>query len=283
MAAKQELHLGYTANELAVSPYAKFLKPLAALPAHVQEALLVGAVSPELLLPFENAPQLLNAGYWPVESGYALCPDGSARIFVLTKMPRVTPQMWDWWFGWHGSEAQRYKLWHPRAHVHAEWADGRSDLNSYIGRTSRVVEYIGSALLKLDIQFVPPESIGFDGALLQDNRREVVICARGALSAAPMNTGWLIHHVRALRGGSEMRSRFWIGGNHIRPRGMNGIAGRAIGKAASLFSRPTATQAAELLVHCAQEMNHLAAILPALHGAFGPNAKARTRRPAEKS
>jgi hypothetical protein len=28
--------------------------------------------------------------------------------------------------------------------------------------------------------------------------------------------------------------------------------------------------AAELLVHCAQEMNHLAAILPGLYAAFGP-------------
>jgi hypothetical protein len=34
----------------------------------------------------------------------------------------------DWWFGWHSDEPQRYKLWHPRAHVHAQWgAEGTKD------------------------------------------------------------------------------------------------------------------------------------------------------------
>lgn len=262
------MHLGYNAQELAESPYARFFNPvIAPLAAHVREALLVGAVSPERMPGFEAAPSLLDAGYWPVENGYALCPDGSARIFVRTDMPRVTPAMWDWWFAWHGSEALRYKLWHPGAHVHAAWADGRSDLDSYVGRVSHVVEYIGSALLRLDIEFVPPASIGFDESKLGS---QTVICARGALSGTPMNTGWLIHHVRPVRGGSEMRSRFWIAGSHIQPRGMNGLAGRLIGRAASLFNRPTQTQAQELLVHCAQEMSHLARILPELYRAFGP-------------
>ena len=36
-------------------------------------------------------------------------------------MPRVHPEMWDWWFAWHSVESDRYRLWHPEAHLHAEF------------------------------------------------------------------------------------------------------------------------------------------------------------------
>ena len=38
--AREPVHLGYTATELATSPYARFYKPeMSALPAHVREAI----------------------------------------------------------------------------------------------------------------------------------------------------------------------------------------------------------------------------------------------------
>ena len=88
-----------------------------------------------------------------------------------------------------------------------------------------------------------------------------------------METGWLIHHVRPVPGGSEMRSRFWLAGANIRPRGMPGAAGALIGRLAAKFAPLTDNMAMELLVHCAQEMNHLAAILPDLYASFGPGQK----------
>ena len=267
-ASSARLHLGFDAAELAASPYALFFRPaMAPLPAHVREALLTGGVAHELLPPVARAAQMQNAGYWSVETGYTLAPDGSARVFVLTEMPGVTPAMWDWWFAWHGSHAQRYKLWHPRAHVHVAWADGRSDLDHYVGRLSRVVEYVGPSRLNLTIRFVAPSSLGFDEPLLAA-RGETAICARGAIAGTPMETGWLVHHVRPVAGGSEMRSRFWLGGENVRPRALPGRLGTLVGRAASRLAPIPAAQAADLLVHCAQEMNHLAAILPELHAAF---------------
>jgi hypothetical protein len=35
----------------------------------------------------------------------------------------VTGAMFEWWMGWHYMEHQRYKLWHPRAHI-ANGTDG---------------------------------------------------------------------------------------------------------------------------------------------------------------
>ena len=60
-------------------------------------------------------------------------------------MPGVTPQMWEWWFGWHGSDSRRYKLWHPRAHVSAHWADGGGG-GHYIVGAAVSEEDIGSPI-----------------------------------------------------------------------------------------------------------------------------------------
>lgn len=266
------LHLGFTADERTQSPYARFYKDdLAPLPDHVRDALAVGPQAHELFPSAKRAAKLQQNGYWPVETGYARAPDGAARVFCLTRMPGVTPAMWDWWFAWHGSEAQRYKLWHPRAHVSAAWADGRSDLTTYVGRISNVVEYIGSDRLRLSIRFLKPSEVDLDEAALAANG-EVAICARGSITGGPVETGYLIHHVRPVSGGAEMRSRFWIAGENIRARGLSGTAANIASRAAAFAARFTPMAAQDLLVHCAQEMNHLAAILPALHAEFGPKS-----------
>ncbi len=49
---------------------------------------------------------------------------------------------------------------------------------------------------------------------------------------------------------------------NVRPRGMPGPVGAVLGLAASRLAPLPPAQAADLLVHCAQEMSHLATILP---------------------
>ncbi len=265
------LHLGYTAAEMTSSPYASFFNDeMAPLSEHVKEALLTGGQAMDLFPLVDRAAELQAPGYWPVETGYGLGPDGSVQVFVLTPMPGVSPAMWDWWFAWHGSQAQRYKLWHPRAHIHVAWADGLSDLNHYIGRTSQVVEYVGHELLNLTIRFVSPSSMGLDEARLKQ-QGEVAICARGGIAGTPMETGWLVHQLRPVADGCEMRSRFWLGGHNVRPRGMDNTFGRLLGGVAAKLNPLHASQAAALLVHCAQEMSHLASLLPEIYQQFGPN------------
>ncbi len=260
--------LGYSDEELARSPYARFYNPdLEALQPQVAEALLVGSQAHELLAPAAHAASMIEESYWPVETGYARPPDGSIRVFCLTKMPRVTPQMWDWWFGWHGCEAQRYKLWHPKAHVNAEWADGRSD-KSYIGRISHITEYLGPKLVKGAIGFVAPSVMGFDEARLA-RQNEVVICARVGLPDAPLKAGWLLHQLRAVEGGSEMRSRMWMGGENVALGDSPGKLARGIVKGLRPVAAMLLPSPADLLVHNAQEMAHLAGFLPELFETFG--------------
>jgi hypothetical protein len=99
---------------------------------------------------------------------------------------------------------------------------------------------------------------------------EVAICARGGIAGTPMETGWLVHHLRPVDGGCEMRSRFWLGGNNVCARGMDNRVGKLFGGIAARLNPLSASQGAELLVHCAQEMTHLAGILPRLYQSFGP-------------
>ena len=272
MPAPDYLYLGYSPNELANSPFAAFFDPnLAALSEPVREALLSGPVAHELMEPVHRAIDLQQPGYQSVETGYSISPDGAGRVNVLTPMPGVTPVMWAWWFGWHGDQALKYKLWHPKAHVHVAWADGRGDIGEYIGRTSQVVEYIGATSMALTIRFVAPASLGLDPQRLAATG-EVAICARGGIANTPIETGWLVHHLRPTKDGCEMRSRFWLAGQNIRPRGMPGPVGAMIGGTLSRFNRFGPDQAHDLLVHCAQEMSHLAARLPAIYAQFGPSS-----------
>ena len=275
-----EKHLGLDARELAL-PYAKHWDPvMRPLDAEARDALVRGPIARPLLPPLSECSALLEPRSDDVENGYATYASGEARIASRTPMPGVTPRMIDWWFGWHSDEPQRYRLWHPRAHVHAAWGTrpppGSSGRARYVGQTSIVDEYVGSTLGRYAIRFVAPRELGLGSPLLDGPERATAICARVGYADLPLDAGWLVHVVLRDALGSHMRSRFWIGGPHGAVRGagsLGALAGRTIG----LAVRPSEREARALLVHCAEEMAHLATFLPALwadHHAHGARATA---------
>jgi hypothetical protein len=280
---KRPLYLGMRPGDLDGKAYARFWNPkMGPLSNAAVQALAQGPVAAPLLPRLEDAPALLRPGDAELEDGFGFAEDGSLHVAVRTAMPGVSPRMVDWWFGWHGCEAQRYKLWHPRAHVHAQWdgpepalRPGGDARGRYVGRTSFVDEYLGSEMAHAAIRFLPPASLGFDDGALADPDVAVMICARVSFADQPLALGYLVHHVRRLAGGSEMRSRFWIGGGHAGlalSRGGEGVGPRMEEMASRLLRRlrrPTREDGRDLLAHCAQEMAHLATFLPALYEALG--------------
>lgn len=218
---------------------------------------------------FDLAYKLEGSGYGLIENGFTVGADGSIRVAALTDMPGVSPDMWDWWFGWHGCQDQRYKLWHPRAHVSARWEDGRSDL-CYIGRNSIIREYIGPNLLDASIQFKSPLEFGFSAESLKEKGKQLFICARIGHPTVPVDFGYLIHQVRVTERGSEMRSRFWLGGKYIASRGDFKVPEWALRIGKTLKTLPNHF-AQDLLVHCSEEMGHLARFLPELYQTFHTN------------
>lgn len=269
---RRSLSLGIHEGELQGKEYAAFWNPkMSPLSKAAQEALVVGAVAAPLLLPLTAACQLLTSTEHELENGYGMHEDGSVHIAISTEMPNVTPAMIDWWFGWHSEEPQRYKLWHPRAHVHAQWSTPESPTlalqkgrGRYISRTSLVDEYIGSALQQVAIHFLTPSQLGLDEQALSDAQEATVVCARISFASHPVDIGYLAHHVHRVAGGAQMRSRFWLGGQHAAVR-TGSFADPLLSQVARHARKVTAEAARELLVHCAQEMAHLATFLPKLH------------------
>jgi hypothetical protein len=269
-------HLGWNAADLAEKPYARFLDPeIAPLPDHIRHALDRGPLPEPLLPTLDAAPQSLFGQAPAIENGFALNADGAIVVAARTDLPDVTPAMIDWWFGWHSDSPERYKLWHPSAHVHAAWLSppppGSQGRARYVGATSIVDEYIGSALLRAAIRFLPPASLGFTDPSLDDAAQATIVCARTGLADVPIDVGYLVHHVRRTAGGSEMRSRFLIGGRYAAGRGS--ALGTAMARAGRVFMRPSESDARALLVHCAEEMQHLAQFLPALYAQCRPDGQ----------
>lgn len=207
--------------------------------------------------------RLEKGGDMPVETGYSVAEDGSIAIAVKTTMPNTSPQMWDWWFGWHGSQDDRYKLWHPKAHISAKWEDGKND-NCYIGRNSIIKEYIGKNLLDAAIQFKSPLEFGFSYEAINHPQKAVYICAKIGHPNFPVDYGYLVHQVRQTNNGTEMRSRFWMSGKYVSARNDNMINKAAV-KVLQKFKTLPENFAQDLSQHCAEEMTHLASILPSLY------------------
>lgn len=254
-------YLGYQPKDYA-TPYAQFYDDtITTIPPHIVDALSASPLPAGTLPPLSKIADLSKTGYADIESGFSFEKDGSIQVVALTTMPKVTPRMWHWWFGWHGDLNNKYKLWHPKMHVSAQWQDGQGDNGQYIGRTSMIEEYITpNKLEKANIQFISPSELG----LLNDLDKQVFICARIGDTRFPIDFGWLVHQVRATTEGSEMRSRFFLGGPHIQLR-MGGLLAKWVSKALQKVVRLPKNQGPDLLIHCAEEMNHLAAFLPKIY------------------
>ena len=257
--------LGWSEHELATLPYARFWNPVMAdISADAHRAVANSPMAEALFPPMAQA--IGNIPDAEVQNGFTIASDGAMRVNLVTEMPDVTPQMIDWWFGWHGDSPERYKLWHPKAHVHAQWTTqppvGSTGRARYVGHTSEVDEYLGSAMIRGAIQFRRPEEFGLVDAAVAAGVDATAVCARTGLVDLPVDLGDLAHHVAAVPGGSEMRSRFWLGGPDIAARS---APLRAAVPVAKRLVGLTELDARALLVHCSQEMTHLATFLPAIY------------------
>jgi hypothetical protein len=138
-----------------------------------------------------------------------------------------------------------------------------------VGRTSMIEEYISGQLQKVSIQFVDPDELGLACGATCGESNGYFICARIGFTAFSLDFGWLIHQVRVTDDGAEMRSRFWLGGEQIQLRAKGRIA-RMLSSVLQKTRKVSRKQAEDLLVHCAEEMTHLAGILPQLYHEFNP-------------
>ena len=250
--------------------FSAFQVPMQPIPQRVEDAIARG-VQTGADYPFSGAAKLLTPEGDGLIDAVNRNADGVLVVACLTQMPGVTPAMWDWWFGWHGVSAERYRLWHPREHVGTKVSEIRGpsrDLKArYFGVTSYLEEYIGDRdLQKLSVAFRRPREFGLDATAL--TRQGTAICARGGFPDKFVETAYLVHFVRATSGGSEMLSRFWLGYVNSKITLVGGLISTAMNKRDARIKNIPDRFGLNLLRHCSEEMGHLASILPALYARY---------------
>ena len=250
--------------------FSTFQTPMRAIPQRVEEAIARG-VQTGADFPFSGAAKLLTPEGDGLIDSVNRNADGVLVVACRTQMPAVTPAMWDWWFGWHGMSAERYRLWHPREHVGTKLSEirgrSRDPKARYIGVTSYIEEYIGDReLQKLSVAFRRPGEFGLDESALA--RQGTAICARGGFPDKFVETAYLVHFVRATSGGSEMLSRFWLGYVNSKIPLVGGLISAALNKRDARIKNIPDRFGLKLLRHCSEEMGHLASVLPALYAKY---------------
>jgi len=271
---QQDSYLGMRPGDLDNKAYAKYWNPdMAAMQSQVQQALLHGAEAKELGFGREQAHLLNQPGYLPLENGTTELSTGEVFVAVQTIMPGVTGAMFEWWMGWHTMEAQRYKLWHPRAHMangtEAMQGDNPelSDREKYL-TSHYVTEYIGSSCEDIIISFVPPETFFDQQEGLYQHGVTALVCGSVALQRAPINIAHIVHQIRDIEGGSEMRSRFWLAKPEFKGPYGRGLINKIINSKFLKKRLMPDDIGRDMLVHCGMEMNHLASFLPALYADY---------------
>ena len=273
---KREKYLGLRAGDLEGKPYARYWRPeMHPLQTQVAQAILHGREAGELGLSMDDVDQLLEPGDLPLENGFTTLRDGTTLVAVKTLMPGVTGAMFEWWMGWHYMEDQRYKLWHPRSHISNGTKEMRGDDPDLTDRekymtTHYVTEYIGDRIEDITISFLDPEELFTDTTRLSEGNITALVCARVALQRAPVTIGHLVHQIRAIEGGSEMRSRFWLGRPRMGKLGPSHPLNRILSSNLITKRLMSETLGRDMVVHCGMEMNHLAGFLPALYADYHP-------------
>ena len=271
-----EKYLGMKPGDLDGKPYAKYWKPeMAPMQGQAQLALMHGVEASELGFPISEANQLLDPGYLPMENGFTRLDNGQVFVSILTKMPGVTGEMFDWWMAWHSMEDQRYKLWHPRAHQtnRSEKMNGDnlslSDREKYLHNPNYLSEYVGGECLDLVLSFFEPSEI-LDATRFEQANIGTAICGVVGYQNKPINFAALIHLIRETDEGCELRSRFWLGKVEIRGVPTSGILNKIAGSKFVAGNAIPIETGREMLVHCAMEMNQLASFLPELYADYHP-------------
>ena len=256
-------------------PYAKYYdKPAAIIPESVLENIKHKTYASEQALTFENLNDLLLPGSLPMENGCCRMLDRSFFVAVRTEFPNGIDAMFDWWFEWHTKDPFRYRLWYPECHFDTSIKVSQTppaNQPAYWHTVHYPVEDIGLGREKLIIHFVPPAAFGFDIFRFNESQIVTAICGFvGSVDRKIERHTRMCHLVRRFSGGFEMRSRFWIG-RDIRTNHFLGSA--LVDKLLNTsFSRNFilhANTGLAMALHCAQEYNNLAEILPELFAAYG--------------
>jgi len=259
-------------------PYAEFYnRPSATIPESVLSEIKNRSYQRDDALLIENINDLLLPGYLPMETGYCRMANGSFFVAVRTELRNTTSEMINWWFDWHPKESLRYRIWFPESHFDITMKAGQKQTPNalpYWYTTHYPVEDIGLGRETLSIHFLPPSEFGFDSTRFDEANVETVICGVvGSVSKNIKEQARMCHLVRRISDGLEMRSRFWIGDRVLLPHFIGSKLAEKIVNTRMIKNLALPSNTGFVMaMHCAQEYNNLAQILPELYQTYGTSA-----------
>ena len=235
-----------------------FLRSMQPIPDRVERALSKGIID-GASFPLSSLRDRLHPGAETVDDGVLRNTDGTVTVCCRTEMPGVQPEFWPWYLMWHSGRSDRYRLWHPKEHVYTEVI--------LSGGAHRILidEFIGDRLYRLTAQPVAHDTVGVDSQRLEAAGIKDIRVAHAIFRDISADFCKIGHQIHATEIGCEMRSRFFV----VADINENFIPSR-FGVTSPTSPPKTASERIGLLLlrHCAEEMNHLASILPELHAAF---------------
>lgn len=265
----------YLTDEEKQHPLAKYWYTSAEVNPEVLEALRSGPLELFEVLQWQDRFKLLEPGYHNGENGWRMMEDGSGYVAVRTFFPGATADMLDWWFVWAQKEEDiRYKIWYPGAHyamaeMPTPGAPEYPGTKPNWGKSRFPVEDVGMGVDRIRLDFVPPGEFGFE-ELPEDS---TMITVRVGFANGLFKHTDMIHYIRPVEGGVEMRSRFWIARDlEAMSGGWGLVAFIADNKLVKQLTLPAKAPKA-LAFHCATEFSQLASFLPELYRLYGSNNK----------
>ncbi len=248
-----------TEEEKAGPLYKYFVRDMVEADPAIYAAVQLPA-DPATALGPEEMNRLFDDGDLELELGYCNLPNGTAVLCNKTFMPGVTPEMFDFWFAWHGCEAMRYKIWNHHQHYSVQTLNPEKAMDKslslkerYWDTTHDIIEDVGNGPQRIFINFRNPADIGFDPEKLK-TFKGTIVCSGNEKSPTIM-----VHFLRPVEGGCELRSRFWMG-YHV----VDGKPQKFLPDGARL----PLDGVKSLLMHNIKEFTHLAAILPEVYAEF---------------
>ena len=270
----------YLTEEELRHPLAKYWFTKAEGSPQTLEALARPPLDISDVLAWEDRADLLSTDMKSAQTGWSSFEDGSGYVAVNTFFPGATAEMIDWWFEWAQQEEDiRYKIWYPGAHYAmsqrpTEGAPAYKNAKPYWGMSRFPVEDVGVGIARLRLDFIAPSEFGFD----QLPQGSTMLAVRVGLPNGLLKTTDMIHYVRAVEGGVEMRSPFWIAREFE-------AMGEGLGVAAALANNSMVKRrlvpenlARELALHCANEYSQLASFLPEVYEQYGPSLSSVVRQ-----
>ena len=202
-------------EERSLSYYKYYEKELAEIPQEKLDILNGGASQKSIVPLSEKNLYLSGDDSEYCQIGYGTMSDGLAFVCNETYMPKVIPEMLDWWFPWHsvGSDL-RYKIWDPEDHYFA-----RADRADYVidpkvpmnqktwGVSHYIIEDIGFGPDFLKLNFKRPKDFGYDESIIGTEKCTSLVCAVGEGNCAAAMT----HKWYPYKDGVMFCSRFWVG------------------------------------------------------------------------